>query len=126
MASDLTTPADTTADPITDPITERVRARYATAAQRVLQAEGGCCTPQTLQSGCCSSDAFGADLSTGNYTADELATLPEEAVVASLGCGNPTALIDLHTGETVLDLGSGGGIDVLLSAQRVGPTGHDR
>ena len=119
MASDLTTPADPTADAIT----ERVRERYASAAQRVLSAEGGCCTPQTLQCGCCSSDAFGADLSTGNYTAEELAALPEEAVLASLGCGNPTALIELHAGETVLDLGSGGGIDVLLSARRVGPTG---
>jgi ubiquinone/menaquinone biosynthesis C-methylase UbiE len=57
------------------------------------------------------------------YAADEVAELPEEAVIASLGCGNPTALIDLHEGETVLDLGSGGGIDVLLSARRVGPTG---
>jgi SAM-dependent methyltransferase len=57
------------------------------------------------------------------YTADEQGSLPEKAVLASLGCGNPTALIDLHPGETVLDLGSGGGIDVLLSARRVGPSG---
>ena len=57
------------------------------------------------------------------YTEHEIASLPEEAVLASLGCGNPTALIDLHEGDTVLDLGSGGGIDVLLSARRVGPTG---
>ena len=106
-----------------DEIVERVRSRYAGAAQRVLQTEGGCCTPQTLAGGCCSSDPFGADVTTGNYTAEELATLPEEAVLASLGCGNPTALIELHAGETVLDLGSGGGIDVLLSARRVGPSG---
>ncbi len=65
-----------------------------------------------------------ADPITGNlYTDDEAATLPAEAVQASLGCGNPVALVDLHAGETVLDLGSGGGIDVLLSARRVGPTG---
>ena len=106
-----------------DEIVERVRSRYAGAAQRVLQTEGGCCTPQTLAGGCCSSEPFGADVNTGNYTAEELATLPEEAVLASLGCGNPTALIELHAGETVLDLGSGGGIDVLLSARRVGPSG---
>lgn len=105
-------------------ITERVRERYAAAAQRVQGVEGGCCSPAAAQSGCCgSADAFGADLSSGNYTAEDIAALPEEAVLASLGCGNPTALIDLREGETVLDLGSGGGIDVLLSARRVGPTG---
>jgi SAM-dependent methyltransferase len=88
-------------------ITERVRERYAAAAQKV-QAGGGCC----------------GDVVTSNlYAAEEIAGLPEEAVLASLGCGNPTALVDLHEGETVLDLGSGGGIDVLLSARRVGPTG---
>ncbi len=92
-------------------ITERVRQRYAQAAESV-RAGGGCCT-----SSC--SDAVTANL----YAADEVAGLPEEAVLASLGCGNPTALIDLGEGETVLDLGSGGGIDVLLSAKRVGPTG---
>ncbi len=112
-------PAQTDADSIT----ERVRERYAGAAQRVRSQEGGCCSPQTLQSGCCSNDPFGADLSTGNYSAEELAALPDEAALASLGCGNPTALIELREGETVLDLGSGGGIDVLLSARRVGPSG---
>jgi arsenite methyltransferase len=92
-------------------ITERVRERYAQAAEKV-RAGGGCCS-----SSC--SDAV-----TGNlYAAEEVAGLPEEAVLASLGCGNPTALIELREGETVLDLGSGGGIDVLLSARRVGPTG---
>jgi arsenite methyltransferase len=93
-------------------ITERVRERYASAARRAQS--GGA-------SGCCgdAKDAVTADL----YATDEIAGLPEEAVIASLGCGNPTALIDLHAGETVLDLGSGGGIDVLLSARRVGPTG---
>lgn len=96
-------------------ITERVRERYADAAQRV-QTGGGCCN-----STCCGGgdDAVTRDL----YTSEETGSLPEEAVLASLGCGNPTALIDLLEGQTVLDLGSGGGIDVLLSAKRVGPTG---
>ena len=104
-------------------ITERVRERYAGAALRVNNTQSACCAPESPSSACCSSDPFGADLSTGNYAADDLALLPEEAALASLGCGNPTALIDLRPGETVLDLGSGGGIDVLLSARRVGPTG---
>ena len=95
-------------------ITEHVRARYAAAAQGVrTRAQTGCC-----DAACC------GDPVTGNlYDATQTDSLPEDAVVASLGCGNPTALIDLHEGETVLDLGSGGGIDVLLSARRVGPTG---
>ena len=98
-----------------DTITDRVRERYAGAARRV-QAGGDCCSP-----GCCSS---ADDLVTANlYDTSETEGLPEEAVLASLGCGNPTALIDLKEGQTVLDLGSGGGIDVLLSARRVGPTG---
>lgn len=107
-----TTDARTT-QPEAETIAERVRERYAAAATRVSEgsAEGGCCGP--------SSD----DISSGLYTAEEIGMLPEEAVLASLGCGNPTALIDLHAGQTVLDLGSGGGIDVLLSARRVGPTG---
>ncbi len=108
---------------VADTITERVRERYAGAALQVLSQGGSCCAPQPSGNACCSSDPFGADLSAGNYTADDLALLPEEAALASLGCGNPTALIDLRAGETALDLGSGGGIDVLLSARRVGPTG---
>src|SRR5579883_2365143 len=79
------------------------------------------CSTSTLATGCCSSN--GSAVTTDLYTADEVAGLPEEAVLASLGCGNPTALIELREGEIVLDLGSGGGIDVLLSARRVGPTG---
>jgi SAM-dependent methyltransferase len=95
-------------------ITERVRERYATAA---AQAQAG-------TRSCCSSDSCSDDPVTSNlYDTAQTEGLPEEAVLASLGCGNPTALIDLHEGETVLDLGSGGGIDVLLSAKRVGPTG---
>src|SRR6516164_2795080 len=104
--------------PAPEAITERVRERYADAALRVQSgADGGC--------GCgCGCGAAADDAVTGNlYTAEEIATLPEEAVLASLGCGNPTALIDLHPGETVLDLGSGGGIQVFIHARRVGPTG---
>jgi ubiquinone/menaquinone biosynthesis C-methylase UbiE len=95
-------------------IVERVRERYATAAQQVQSGDGCGCG----SSGCC-GDTVSDDL----YAAEQIAGLPEEAVLASLGCGNPTALIDLQEGQTVLDLGSGGGIDVLLSAKRVGPTG---
>jgi arsenite methyltransferase len=105
-----------------DAITERVRERYAQAAQRVQSGDSrsgsGCC------GGSCGCGDQSDDLVTsGLYDDAQVAGLPEEAVIASLGCGNPTALIDLHEGETVLDLGSGGGIDVLLSARRVGPTG---
>lgn len=93
-----------------------VRDRYAAAAVRAQQ-EGStsCC-----ESGCCPDDPISRDL----YSAEETAAVPDGAVVASLGCGNPTALAALHPGEVVLDLGSGGGIDVLLSARRVGPSGH--
>jgi arsenite methyltransferase len=96
-------------------IIERVRERYADAARQV-QVGGSCCGTD-----CCGGNN---DPVTGNlYDAGQTADLPEAAVLASLGCGNPTALIDLHEGQTVLDLGSGGGIDVLLSARRVGPSG---
>jgi len=99
---------------------ERVRERYAEAAVN-LSAGCGCgCDCESV--GCCGDDAttlFGQ----GNYGAEERAGLPDNAVAASLGCGNPLALVELHAGETVLDLGSGGGIDVLLSGKRVGPTG---
>jgi SAM-dependent methyltransferase len=95
-----------------------VRQRYGQSAREV--AEGA-------KSSCCSTSCCGGtveDPITSNlYSGAETATLPEKAVLASLGCGNPTALADLHEGEVVLDLGSGGGIDVLLSARRVGPTG---
>jgi SAM-dependent methyltransferase len=94
-----------------------VRQKYGEAALRVIStgSMGGCCGTGAS----CGCDPITSDL----Y--DEMATsgLPAEAVLASLGCGNPTALAELHAGEVVLDLGSGGGIDVLLSAQRVGPTG---
>jgi len=94
-----------------------VREKYSEAALRVRDG---------ARSGCCGAGSAGdcADPITSNlYSATDTADLPEQAVLASLGCGNPTALAALHAGETVLDLGSGGGIDVLLSARRVGPTG---
>jgi arsenite methyltransferase len=111
-----------------------VRSRYAEAARAVLEpaagAQAGCCgspAGSSAESSCCgagsaaldSADCFGGQL----YGAGETDGLPEEAVLASLGCGNPLAVADLREGERVLDLGSGGGIDVLLSARRVGPAG---
>lgn len=92
-----------------DEMKETVKKKYGEAALRVLGREGGSC-------GC---DPVSANL----YDAADTAALPEGAILASLGCGNPTALAELHEGEVVLDLGSGGGIDVLLSAKRVGATG---
>jgi SAM-dependent methyltransferase len=94
---------------------ENVRQRYAAAAVQVTEGGIACCGPEPVEV----EENFGSAL----YAADERDALPAEAVAASLGCGNPTAVADLHEGERVLDLGSGGGIDVLLSARRVGPTG---
>ncbi|WP_073951220.1 arsenite methyltransferase [Streptomyces kebangsaanensis] len=94
---------------------ETVRQRYAAAAVKVTEGGTACCEPQPMEIG----ENFGSAL----YATDERDTLPAEAVAASLGCGNPTAVAELREGERVLDLGSGGGIDVLLSARRVGPTG---
>jgi arsenite methyltransferase len=119
---------------------EQVRERYASAANRVtaggtnsdvLQVESCCAPAATAQDACCAScgsaatasevdEQFGAAL----YGTDEQSELPAEALAASLGCGNPLAVAELRTGERVLDLGSGGGIDVLLSARRVGETGY--
>jgi arsenite methyltransferase len=93
-----------------------VKEKYGQAAVQAQSGGRSCCSPSMS---CCSVDPIIKDL----YSSDETALLPEKAVLASLGCGNPTALAELSTGETVLDLGSGGGIDVLLSAKRVGPTG---
>ena len=115
--AELTTP---------DELRETVRERYAAAARASAEG-GGCCGADGDT--CCAPDAaivtddqveqFGARL----YADAERDELPDTALLASLGCGNPTAVAELHAGETVLDLGSGGGIDVLLSARRVGPTG---
>jgi SAM-dependent methyltransferase len=99
-------------------IKEAVKEKYGQAALRVVSGSGGACCG-SAPSSCCSTDAITSNL----YDVSEKSQLPEAAVLASLGCGNPTALAELKPGETVLDLGSGGGIDVLLSAKRVGPTG---
>ena len=103
---------------------DQVRSRYAEAATALIA--GATNTGLLRAASCCGpsgpvglDDTFGAGL----YGADEQSELPAEAIAASLGCGNPTAVADLHPGERVLDLGSGGGIDVLLSARRVGPDG---
>jgi arsenite methyltransferase len=102
----------------TSDIRNTVREKYGQAALRVVAGGGNSCCGGAAFNGSC--DPITADL----YDAAQTAQLPETAVLASLGCGNPTALAALHPGETVLDLGSGGGIDVLLSARRVGPTGR--
>lgn len=104
-----------TADP---EIHQIVRDHYAAAALRASSTQRASCCADT-----CCGDAAIDPISADLYAQDQTAGLPEAAVLASLGCGNPTALAELHPGQTVLDLGSGGGIDVLLSARRVGPTG---
>src|SRR5262245_680602 len=91
---------------------EQVRERYAEAARAVTEGGSGCC-----------GDSASVDFGESLYTADQRGELPDAAALASLGCGNPTAVADLREGEVVLDLGSGGGIDVILSAKRVGPAG---
>ncbi len=98
-------------------VKEVVREKYGRAALRVTAGQpNGCCGASALE-GCC--DPITSNL----YDTSQAGEVPEKAMLASLGCGNPTALAELKAGETVLDLGSGGGIDVLLSAKRVGPTG---
>ena len=100
-----------------DELREQVRQRYAESARAVTRGSG-CC-----DSSCCQGDAeagFGEAL----YDLEQRVELPDAAALASLGCGNPTAVAELREGEIVLDLGSGGGIDVILSAKRVGPTGR--
>ena len=118
-------------DEVSADLREEVRSRYAAAARAVLEPQAG------VAASCCGSSAAGlraaapsataaeavGGFSEGLYREGETDGLPEEAVLASLGCGNPLAVADLRDGERVLDLGSGGGIDVLLSARRVGPSG---
>jgi ubiquinone/menaquinone biosynthesis C-methylase UbiE len=104
----------------TDELRDEVRRRYATAAKAVPTSESGCCGPE---SSCCGSDDATDDFGPALYALDERALAPDTAFLASLGCGNPTAVAELREGETVLDLGSGGGLDVILSARRVGATG---
>ena len=121
--------------PDPDALRDVVRARYAAAASAVTQAHptsadaalvvlepAGCCGSSPDDTSCCGTSDKGI-ITRDLYAVDEVADLPSTAVLASLGCGNPTALAELKAGEVVLDLGSGGGIDVLLSARRVGPTG---
>ena len=98
-------------------ITEVVKEKYGQAALRVTTGGSSCCGANPANPECW--DPITSNL----YDATQIGQIPEEALLASLGCGNPTALAKLNPGETVLDLGSGGGIDVLLSARRVGPTG---
>jgi arsenite methyltransferase len=98
---------------------EEVRRRYADSARRVMEGSNNC----GCGSGECCSEGDAASFGEALYDAEQRGALPEAATLASLGCGNPTAVADLHEGEVVLDLGSGGGIDVILSAKRVGPSG---
>src|SRR5258706_12173452 len=132
MTEQLVRTDDTEAE--LDRIHEAVRARYAEAARAASQATtleaaargseaiASCCGPAEAAGSCCSGEVagFGPEL----YALTDRAGLPDAAVLASLGCGNPIAVAELREGETVLDLGSGGGIDVLLSARRVGPSGR--
>jgi SAM-dependent methyltransferase len=112
-----------------DEIREAVRDRYAQAANSVETGRAACCGPSEAAGGSCGCGTDIPDSCGGEYFGPQLYSiedreeLPDAAKLASLGCGNPTAVAELHQGETVLDLGSGGGIDVLLSARRVGPTG---
>ncbi|MGZ4388364.1 MAG: arsenite methyltransferase [Gaiellaceae bacterium] len=103
-----------------DELREEVRRRYAESARAVTESSGGC----GCRSGsCCEGETASAEFGESLYTAEQRGELPDAAALASLGCGNPTAVAELREGETVLDLGSGGGIDVILSARRVGPNG---
>jgi arsenite methyltransferase len=102
-----------------DAVRDEVRRRYAEAAEAVTN--GG--TPSCGGGSCCSGETASADFGEALYTSEERGKLPDAATLASLGCGNPTAVADLNEGDVVLDLGSGGGIDVILSAKRVGPSG---
>lgn len=129
MTDQVATPGTTHETDDAD-LREVVRARYAQAAVSVTAGASNaelqladCCGPSS--GSCCGAEAEALDESfgAGLYDAGQQAEIPAEALAASLGCGNPTAVADLHPGERVLDLGSGGGIDVLLSARRVGQTG---
>jgi ubiquinone/menaquinone biosynthesis C-methylase UbiE len=111
MANSLPTPAST--------LRAVVREKYGAAARAVRRgAKAACC-----ESSCCGSQDAADPITADHYVDGEASEVPAQALAASLGCGNPTALAELRPGEIVLDLGSGGGIDVLLSARRVGPTG---
>jgi len=104
-----------------DQLREQVRERYAASARAVTGEGDGC---GCGSGGCCADAGEEGHFGEALYDAEQRGALPEAAVLASLGCGNPTAVAELHEGETVLDLGSGGGIDVILSAKQVGPAGR--
>ena len=107
---------------MSEQVVEEVRRRYADAANAVLAREkAACCGP--TDGSCCGPEALDPESGAALYGPEEAGEVPEAALLASLGCGNPLIVADLRPGERVLDLGSGGGIDVLLSARRVGPTG---
>ena len=109
---------------MTDTLKETVREKYGQAATRAAEgAKASCCGPVSSCCGASADTAIYDPITSNLYDEGQTAGIPAEALLASLGCGNPTALAQLNEGETVLDLGSGGGIDVLLSARRVGPTG---
>jgi arsenite methyltransferase len=103
-----------------DELREEVRRRYAESARAVTEGSGSC---GCGSGSCCGGEVESARFGEALYDAEQRGELPEAATLASLGCGNPTAVADLEEGQTVLDLGSGGGIDVILSAKRIGPTG---
>lgn len=109
---------------MSDELKSAVRGKYAEAARQVADGRtGACCGPKCGCGNGIAGEAVRDPVTRDLYDPETTSALPEGAVLASLGCGNPTALAELHEGEVVLDLGSGGGIDVLLSARRVGPTG---
>jgi SAM-dependent methyltransferase len=114
-ASTKKAPSDT----VNETVRETVKERYGQAVKAVMKGSKPSCCGSSASPGIAGTDPITHNL----YDAEQKAELPEEALLASFGCGNPTALAELNAGETVLDLGSGGGIDVLLSAKRVGPTG---
>ena len=99
-------------------IKERVREHYT----RAVEGRGGCCSPASTKSGCCGGGTELVELS--GYKKDELASLPEDAVQSSFGCGNPVAFAGVQEGQTIVDIGSGAGIDCLLAAERVGSEGR--
>ncbi len=104
-------------------LTSVVKEKYGEAAKRVLAGQAGSCCGPSCGCGSVAGDGTADPITSNLYSPEQTGSLPSDAVLASLGCGNPTALAELKEGEVVLDLGSGGGIDVLLSARRVGPTG---
>jgi arsenite methyltransferase len=111
--------AETLAESKNDEVRDTIKKQYGAAVKAVIAGKPGACCGSSTSSDLAWTDPITRDL----YDAEQASAIPAEALLASFGCGNPTALAELRAGETVLDLGSGGGIDVLLSAKRVGPTG---